>query len=89
MLARYQRDGIAYPMGEAPPGKKAARGDERPNLGKPIKTDRPILRRVEYRCRETGQAHFGYEGIEPGFECNPGECEGHYLSLGDAWEPID
>ena len=89
VFARYQRDGIPYPPGEAPPGKKAAVGDERPNLGKPIKTDRPVLHRAQYRNKDTAQTHMGYEGIEPGFDCHPADGEGNYLSLGDTWEAAE
>lgn len=37
-----------------------------------MKTDRPELREKVYRNKRTGESHVGYDGIDPGFEHNPG-----------------
>ena len=59
---RYQRQGIPYP----------SRGDAPPRTGKPIKTEAPKLKRVRYINERTGKTYYGYAGIDPGFERNPG-----------------
>ena len=65
---RYQRDGIATPaQGDEPPGKKA------------IITTAPTLEPVQYRNTKTGKIHTGYQGIDRGFERNPGVGRGDQL----------
>lgn len=61
--ARYIRDGIPEP----------AQGDAPPKAGKkPVVTDSPALKVRTYKHALTGETHTGFEGIDPGFERNPG-----------------
>lgn len=46
--------------------------DGKPTKTITIKTERPELKRMTYLNKRTGETHEGYEGIDPGFEHNPG-----------------
>ena len=48
----------------------------RPTKTKVIKTTSPQLNKTTYINKRTGKTHEGYEGIDPGFEHNPGTTEG-------------
>ena len=41
---------------------------------KPVKTEEPVLRPMQYRNKRTGEVHTGYVGIDYGFERNPGSA---------------
>lgn len=62
---RYERDGITA----------APRGDRPPAAGKPIQTEAPERKQVEYYNPRTDTTYTGYEGIDPGFEYNPGAAQ--------------
>ena len=65
---RYRRDGVAAPVvGDGQPGKAD------------LKTDEPELRPMQYRNPKTGKIHTGYEGIDVGFERNPGVGRGEQI----------
>ena len=86
-MRRYRRDGIPYP----------ARGDAPPRTGKPVKTEladdpsradqAPAPKRMTYVNKRTGEVHTGYEGIDPGFEHNPGV--GRERQLRTQWRDRD
>ena len=51
---------------------------------KPVKTEEPVLRPMQYRNKRTGEVHTGYVGIDYGFERNPGV--GRAEQLGQVFE---
>ena len=63
--AQYQRyvdQGVPGPVvGDGVPARK------------PVKTEEPALRPMQYRNEKTGKVHTGFAGIDPGFERNPGD----------------
>ena len=75
--ARYTSRGIPEPVtgDQQQPGRKA------------VKTSAPVLRPRQYTNPRTGETHTGYEGIDPGFERNPGV--GRLQQLGQTFSARD